>query len=757
MDGIGKPINGMPVLDADYEVVVEGETDDQDDAGPKLSPDGTLEISLPDGSVVIDLNPQMERLSQPDGFDENIAEKIDLTELGRICGDLVQAIGADDRSRQQWLEARARGIDLLGLKLDDPKSDIASGAPLEGMSTARDPILLEACIRFMSNASAELLPAGGPVKVRNDGQGNIANDDMAEALQKDMNAYLTTTASDYYPDTKRMLFMTGFGGSGFKKVYHSPLKNRPVSESIDAKDLIVSNAAVDLGSAARVTQVIRMKKSDMVRMQILGVYRDISLSYSQPSTNPVDNKMAMVQGVQPQVERPEDQDYTLYECYCELDIKGYEHKDKSGKPTGLPLPYRVTIDKDSEQILEIRRNWDDEDEEFPQARKTFVEYYYIKGWGFYGIGLLHILGNIAVALTAGMRVTLDSGMLANFPGFLYIMNGATRQMTNHFRVPPGGGAPFQGDPSKPIQQQIMPLPYKEAGPAFQAFLGALRDAGKSVGSIAEAAVGEGTQNAPVGTTLALIEQQTKVEGAVHKGLHASQSEEIRLLKNLFEEDPEALWRHARKTEAKWNEQLLRAALANYDLVPQADPNTSSHMQRLMKAMGIKQLQAANPALYDGKKVDERVMKMMGIDNPEELFAPPPPPGAQPPPDPKLIAKQAELQAKAVENDKDRQLELTLAQMKTQAAQPEQPGQQPTDPKLIIAGINAQVRQAEMAANLTEKEKDRQMKLMVEKLKLASNLAVHPESEPLVQDFLDTPKVPLYPSIDPFLPPQWEKP
>lgn len=747
--------SALPILDAEYEVLVD---EDEEGASSAQTTDGALEIQLPDGSVVIDLNPQAKRSSGPGGFDENLADKIDTSEVARIAGELWLGITADDQSRSQWLEARARGIDLLGLKLDDPKSDIASGAPLEGMSTVRDSILLEACIRFMANASAELLPADGPVKVRNDGDITAATDAVAEALEKDLNTYLTTTAADYYPDTRRMLFMTGFGGSGFKKVYHSPLKNRPVSEYVDAKDLIVSNAAVDLTSAARVTQVVRMKPSDMTRMQILGVYRDVSLFPTPMGLDAVAQKVANMQGFQPQMQsRPEDQDYELWECYCELDIVGYEHKDKSGKATGLPMPYRVTLDKGSQQILEIRRNWDDdpESEELPKARETFVEFSYIKAFGFYGIGLLHILGNLATALTAGTREVLDAGMFANFPGFMYLLNGSTRQMTNHFRVAPGSGAPFQGDMGRSIKDQIMPLPYKTPDAAFMQFLGALREVGQRVGNMAEVAVGEGTQNAPVGTTLALIEQQTKVEGAVHKGLFASQSKELRLLKKCFEEDPEALWRHAEKTAAVWNPDMLVKALNDNNLTPQADPNTHTHMQRLMRGMGLKQLSAANPGLYDSRKVDEYLIRTLGIPNPEEFFAQPQP--QQPPPLAPAVqaamiraqTDQAKIAADMQKAGQSNQTQLAIAQMKLPPLYPgqEQEQQPAMDPKVMAAIINAQERERDRQFEAVQKERDRDTKLMDSKLKLAANLVVHPESEAMLDHFLDTDQVPLYPLQD----------
>ena len=675
----------------DVIVIDPRETDNDNELNAtQITDEGTLEIDTDDGGVVIDFNPQRFQAKEKGNFGSNLADEIDPMELSRIGMDLIQAIQSDNDSRAQWLEDRARGIDLLGLKLERPSSDVSADGGGLVMSKVRDPILLEACIRFMANASAELLPAAGPVKVRNDGMGSIAGDNLAETLERDMNAYLTTTEGSYYPDTKRMLLMTGFGGSGFKKVYHNPIKNRPVSEAIDAKDLIVSNNAIDLASASRITHSLRMKRSDVKRMQILGVYRNIDLHSPTPTTNVVDQKMQDLSGVKDASDRPEENDYEIYECYCELDVKGYEHSDKKGDPTGLPLPYRVTLEKSSMQVLEITRNWDEEDDEFPVAKKVFVKYGYIEGFGFYGIGLLHILGNIATAITASIREQLDAGMLANFPGFVYLV-GSNKQMTNNFRVPAGGGAPFQGNTSQKLQDQIMALPYKEAGPSLQALTNSLREVGQRVGGTAEVGVGEGAQNAPVGTTLALIEQATKVEGSVHKGLHQSQSEELRLFKALFEEDPESLWRHNKKLNGTWDEDKLRAALADRDLVPCADPNTPSHMHRLMKLQGLKTLQAAHPELYNAKAVDTVALQMMGFDNPDELFAPPAP-----------------------------------------------PQQAPIDPNLALIAAKTQTENLKITTTSQDKAKDREAKLLIEKLKLAGNLAVHPASQGIVADTLGIP-------------------
>ncbi len=674
-----------PPLPEEIEVDIAG-----DGAQPRLDPStGYLEIAHPDGSVTIDLKPDLGGgdEAEADHF-ENLAEKIDDAELSRISEELLQGIEADDQSRQEWLAMRARGIDLLGLKLEEPRGDIGgSSAPLEGMSTVRHPLLLEAVLRFQANARGELLPSEGPVKVRNDGRQDFASDYQAEALEDDLNHYLTTVATEYYPDTDRMLFMVGFGGMMFKKVYNCPLRRRPVSESVDAKDLIVSNTATDLDNCARITHVINMRPAILRRMQLIGEYRDVALLPPQPEPNKVDEKIARSQGVDIKPRRPEDADHVIYECHCELDIAGFEHRDEDGNITGLPLPYVVVIDKTSRTILQIRRNWRPDDDDFKKI-KTFVPYPFVPGLGFYAIGLLNILGNTASAVTAAWRELLDAGMFANFPGFLYLKNGS-RQLTNQFRIPPGGGAAVDGDPSSDIRKQIMPLPYKPPDTAFVQFVDNIAQTGQRVGGTAEIEVGEGRQDAPVGTTLALIEQATKIMDAVHKRLHAAQAEEFRLLRERFKEDPEALWRYA-KGKKPWNEQIIRQALENFDLIPVADPNTPSHMHRIMKAIAIKQLQAANPALYDAKTVDERILRMMKVDDPDSLFAPPQPPMAAPGPDP---VKLADIDVKRQAN---------------------------------------QVKLAELAAKMKDAEKERRSNENLELLKLAQTLAIHPEAEQLVK-------------------------
>jgi hypothetical protein len=550
-------------------------------------------------------------------------------------------------TRKEWIEDRSLGLRLLGLKVEIPGlQGAADGAPVEGMSKVRHPLLLEAVLRFQANARSELLPTDGPVKVRDDSQfGGIVSDAQAMALELDLNHYLTARAPEYYPDTDRMLFMLGFGGSSFKKVYNCPLRSRPVSESVDADDLIVNNAATDLANARRVTHRVMMRPSTVKRLQILGVYDDVDLSTpSAPNLDSLQREEKSQQGISADPSNPDDRDREIYECYCELDIKGFEHKHK-GRVTGLEIPYTVTIDVSSRKALSIVRNYAEDTKDLPVARKRFVKYTYIPGIGFYDIGLLHILGNTTNAITAAWRELLDAGMYSNFPGFL-MADGGGRQNTNIFRVPPGGGALVKTGGMK-ISDAIMPLPYKPPSEALMGLVQNMADTGQRIGGTSEAQVGEGKQELPVGTALAMIEQAAKVMNAVHKRLHAAQAEEFKLLVECFRENPDAFLDQKCPSKQQWTEKVFLEALQNCDLVPQADPNTASHAQRLMKVMALKELQKGSPALYNAVAIDMAALKAIGWNNPQQFMAPA---GAAQQPPPEVQKAMAELQIKKQDAD-----------------------------------------------------------------------------------------------------------
>jgi len=718
------PPEPEPVAKDDVIVeIIEGDDKNQyDDRGNLLKiehPDGSLTISL-DGKPIGEAEGK-----KKEGWFDNLAEEIAEGDLSAIADDLLRAIDDDIDSRKDWIEDRALGIKLLGLKIEIPGlGSSADGAPVEGMSRVRHPLLLEAVLRFQANARSELLPTDGPVKIRNDSNAaDLQQDMLANYYQKDFNHYLTVTAPEYYPDTDRMLLMLGFGGTSFKKVYFCPLRSRPASESVDADDLIVNNSATDLKNAKRVTHRVYMKPSTVKRLQILGVYRDIDLSPPKPITyDSAQLEQRAQQGISDTQMRAEDRDREIYECYCELDIPGFEHKLK-GKITGLEVPYRVTIDVSTRTVLSIVRNYDEDTKDLPEARVNFVKYTFVPGLGFYDIGLLHILGNTTNAITAAWREMLDAGMYANFPGFLMADTGA-RQNTNIFRVPPGGGALVKTG-GMPITQAVMPLPYKEPSGALMNLVNSMAETGMRIGGTSEQQVGEGKTEMPVGTTLAMIEQATKVLNAVHKRLHAAQAEEFQLIAKCFKENPESFWKRNKTAQGRWNEQNFVKAVNDYNLIPQADPNTANFAQRIMKIMGLKQLQAANPSMYDPIAVDMAALQAMGWNNAQQFMVPP---SAQGKPPPELLEKMAKAQTDKTNAD----ARMLDSQTRAQESQ-------------FRMGLDAdkhQLNQMKVTHDIDnyskEVENEKQERLSQERIQLldlAQNIVVHPESAGMVQPLI----------------------
>ncbi len=755
-----EPVPGVdePMADADHEMIVVGDTDEAQ-ANPA---EGAVEIPTADGMISISL-PGAAVPKKNDKFDANIALDLDDTNLGRISSMLLEAIDQDERGRSEWIEQRSSGLDLLGQKIEKPGTgNVGSSATaVAGQSTVRDSILSEACDQFQANAYAELCPASGPCKVVDYGTERDAHDSLANDLEKDFNFYLTGsgpgTAKEYYPDTRRMLWWTGYASGMFKKVYKCPLRRRPVSESVDGTDLIVPSNITDLANAGRITHQINMRQSTVKRMQLLGVYRDVTLTQPTPQPNALEQKEASVTGVRATPERVEDQDYTLYECYCELDIPGYEHKEKGEKePSGLPLPYRVTIDKDSRQILEIRRNWREDDEDYI-AKIPFVPFPYATGLGFYGTGLLQRLGNYSMALTAMLRECIDAGMFASFPGFLYA-KPMGRQLQNEFRVPPGGGAPIDVSAvGGNIQNAVMPLPYKDVSTAMVALMGQTRENAFRYGGMANTGVAEGKQDAPVGTTLAMIEQATKIEGGVHKALHAAQAEELQLLKELFKEDPEALWRGNRRPALGPDEATRRArfaqALEDCELVPASDPNVPSKMHRMAKANAYLQQALLMPGVFNMQSVAKRWGSMIGIDGIEGDFLPPPPPGADPMAEmakqkmaidmAKVQTQQQALQMKQQSDHANRQSKEQIEAMKlAQKAHADQQnqiaGSQMQPDPLQHRALDLKEQQigqgfVKIASDSHNARLDRESKESIEAMKIAQTVGVHPESNQIVDE------------------------
>jgi hypothetical protein len=732
----------MGVQDTIVEVIEDNDNTKLDEKG------NILEIQHPDGSLTISLDgkPIEERAKQTDNDNwfRNLADDIADSNLSDVAETLLRGIRDDLESRRDWIEDRAQGIKLLGLKIELPGTQGSpDGAPVEGMSKVRHPLLLEAVLRFQANARSELLPTDGPVKVRNDNNNPTLDDDqLADCLEHDMNHYLTATATEYYPDTDRMLLMLGFGGTSFKKVYYCPLRNRPVSESVDADDLIVNNAATDLSNAKRITHRSYMNPNTVKRLQILGVYRDVDLSTPKaPDLDAAQREKNAQQGISMDSYNPDDRDRLIYEVYCDLDLPGFEHKHK-GKTSGLEIPYIVTIDESSRQILSIVRNYSEDEKELPTPKKRFVKYTFVPGMGFYDIGLLHILGNTTNAITAAWRELLDAGMYNNFPGFLMADTGA-RQNTNIFRVPPGGGALVKTN-GMPISQAIMPLPYKEPSGALMNLVTQMADTGMRVGGTSEAMVTEGKPDAPVGTTLAMIEQAQKILNSVHKRLHAAQSEEFELLMQCFREHPDSFWIKNRKPAFPWDQQTFTDALDNYYFVPQADPNTASQTQRLMKVLALKQLVATNPSLYDPIAVDTAALQALGWSNPQQFMVPQ---SAQQQPPPELLKMMADAQNEKTVADArmlDSQTRAQESQMKMQLEQAKlamEHGQNGVMDPMKAADL--QLRQQELqqkgqdaVLDAMNRKRDRESRERLAAVKLAEELIRNPQGLGIVQNVID---------------------
>ena len=727
------------------DVIIEAD----DGPAPELNDnEPILRIEHDDGSISISMDGKS-LVDQPGrkkgGWFDNLVEDIDQGALGQIADELLRGIEDDIESRRDWIEGRAQGIKLLGLKLEIPGlQGGADGAPVEGMSKVRHPLLLEAVLRFQANARSELLPTDGPVKIRDDNNNaTLEEDTLANSLERDLNHYLTATASEYYPDTDRMLLMLGFGGTSFKKVYFCPLRGRPVSESVDADDLIVNNSATDLRNAKRITHRSMMRSSTVRRLQILGVYRDVDLpAPKDPDLDAAQREERAQQGISMGSFRPEDRDREIYECYCELDIPGFEHKYK-GKVSGLEVPYRVTIDLSSREILSIVRNFDEDDQELPEARTNFVKYTFVPGLGFYDIGLLHILGNTTNAITAAWREMLDAGMYANFPGFLYSDAGG-RQNTNIFRVPPGGGALIKTG-GAPLRDAIMPLPYKEPGQSLMNLVSNMAETGMRVGGTSEMQVGEGRADAPVGTTLAMIDQATKVLNAVHKRMHAAQAQEFQLLARCFHENPESFWQRNKKPAYPWDEATFLAALDNCNLVPQADPNTASHSQRMMKIMGLKQLQQGNPSLYDPIAIDTAALQAMGWSNPQQFMVPPSSLQNKPPPE--VQYAQAMVQIKKQEADAKtamvgvKQQEVAAKLQEAGALAGGEPQGPTIEDQIKIAELQArqqemQMDQKDSMMDAINRKRDRESRERLAAVKLAETIATVPGADQVVQNILE---------------------
>ncbi len=631
-------------------------------------------------------------------FGANLAEDDELSEsdLMGIARDLLEGIDADLRSRRDWEEITAKAIEYEGLKLEEA-SDQANDQ--NSISKGWHTLMLEASLNFWANASAEFLPADGPVKVRDDKRTevtpppqmgdnggppmnaddqSISREDLADALESDMNHYLTSVDKQYYRDFTRMLWSLGPVGTQFRKVYYNPLRKMVVSEWVKAENLIVSNEAVHLATAGRVTERIMMRHSDVKRLQWMKFWLDVPLVTPTDQPTTLEQTIGATEGIQRRRDLPADKLHEIYECRCERDLEGFEHTEE-GERTFLPLPYKITIDKDSRKVLDIRRNWKEDDDDFKE-RQRYVMFGLVPGFGFYYLGFIHLLGNTERALTALQREVIDVGMMSIFPAWL-AEKGALPRGTTRLRMGPGGVTEIDTQMKKSVGDALQSLPVKPLDTNVMALIEHLEQNGKNLSSKLDLQVGEGTANIPVGTMVAMIEQSATVMKAVHKGLHASRAEEFELLRELIAEDPTMLTKFNKSPAHDWQ---TDAEFEDMHLVPASDPNTPSHIHRIMRESAMMQI-ATNPNAAPYLNVPEILEVIFGsalqLSQPKR-FLKPPGSGAPPQPPPQVVAANAkiqtaqiqasskaqDLQAQAQESAADRASKEKIAQLDSQSEQ-----------------------------------------------------------------------------------------
>ena len=564
-----------------------------------------IEITIHDPEAVDIEGPgfdmHMEQVEVEDGFDDNLAEEMDEGDLAQLAGDLIEDFEADISSRKDWIQTYVDGLQLLGLKLEERME------PWPGACGVYHPLLAEAVVKFQAETMMETFPAAGPVKTQIIGKETPETKAAAERVQNDMNYQLTDVMLEFRPEHERMLWGLGLAGNAFKKVYFDPALNRQVSMYAPAEDVVVPYGASSLESAERVTHVMRKTKNELRRLQHDGFYRDIDLGDPISVMDEVEKKIAEKLGFR----ASQDNRFKLLEMQVDLDLKGYEHEDDKGKPTGIALPYVVTMEKGTGQILSVRRNWRPEDET-NQKRAHFVHYPYIPGFGFYAFGLIHLIGAYSKSSTSILRQLVDAGTLSNLPGGF--KTRGLRTKGDDTPISPGEFRDVDV-PSGTIRDNLMPLPYKEPSQVLMALLGQMIDEGRRFAGSMDLNASDMSAQAPVGTTLAILERSLKTMSAVQARIHYAMKQEFRLLRDIIRDytpsdysyDPEEGDRKAKQSD--------------YDLVeviPVSDPNATTMAQKVVQYQAALQLAQTAPQLYDLPVLHRQMLDVLGIKNYQKL-------------------------------------------------------------------------------------------------------------------------------------------
>jgi hypothetical protein len=549
-------------------------------------------VNIKAGGVEIQLEPDGETAEE---FDANLAEYIDESDLAKISTELIALVDADINSRKDWTEMYVKGLEVLGMKYEE------RAEPWSGACGVYSPLLTEAAIRFQSEMITETFPAQGPVKTQIIGEETPQNEDAAERVRDDMNYRLTDEMIEYRPEHERLLYSLGLAGAAFKKVYYDPSLERQTAPFIPAEDLIIPYGASNVYSAERVTHVMRKTENDIKKLQVAGFYRDVELGEPIRVFTDIEKKKAEEQGYS----LTDDDRYQILEIHADWDMPGYEDED------GIALPYVITIDKGTTKILAIRRNWK-EDDKRKLKRQHFVQYTYIPGFGAYGLGFIHLIGGYARAGTSLIRQLVDAGTLSNLPGGL--KSRGLRIKGDDTPIAPGEFRDVD-IPSGTVRDNIMPLPYKEPSQVLAALLQQITDQGRQLASIADLKVSDMSANAPVGTTLAILERQLKTMSAVQARVHASLKMEFKLLKEIIRDFMPPDYSYV---PVGGN---ARAKQADYDLVeiiPVSDPNAATMAQRIMQYQAALQLAQGAPQIYDLPQLHRQMLEVLGIKNAEKL-------------------------------------------------------------------------------------------------------------------------------------------
>jgi hypothetical protein len=587
----------------------QGLPEDDDELGLGVG----LEIELPieeleDGGVEVTLGVGVEPLEDVE-FDENLAEYLEETVLASLANELVEQVEADINARKDWADTYVKGLDVLGLKYEERTE------PWDDACGVYSTVLTEAAIRFQAEAMSETFPAAGPVKTKIIGEVTKDKEEAAQRVRDDMNYELTEEMPEYRAEHERLLYSLGLAGSAFKKVYFDPNLERQVSIYIPAEDVIVPYGASHIQSAERVTHIMRKTKNEIAKLQASGFYVNTDLGEPQPFFSDIEKKKAEEGGY----ELTDDDRYTLYEIHADLIIEGVDEEteenedgeEESSEDIQIAKPYVVTIERSTQKVLAIRRNWDPEDS-LMLKRNHFVHYVYVPGFGFYGLGLIHIIGGYARAGTSLIRQLVDAGTLSNLPGGL-----KSRGLRIKGDDTPIGPGEFRDVdiPSGAIKDNIMTLPYKEPSQVLLSLLNQITDEGRRLGAISDMNISDMSAQAPVGTTLALLERTLKPMAAVMSRVHYAMKLEFKLLKELIADYAPTEYEYIPERGAP---RARRQDYGMVDVIPVSDPNASTMAQKVVQYQAVMQMASSAPQIYDLPYLHRQMIEVLGVKNAEKI-------------------------------------------------------------------------------------------------------------------------------------------